>query len=59
MQYDSAVNSDLHKYFMNFTMAHLTAAASPAKLCLDFLSDNTVDLDMREIGRRRIPYRDL
>ena len=40
-------------------MDHLTAAASPKKLCLEFSSYETVDIEMAEIGRRRIPSRDL
>ena len=56
IQYDSTVNYAPYKYFLNFTIAHLIAAASPTKLCLDFSSGSTVDLDMKEIGRRRIPY---
>ena len=40
-------------------MSQLTADASPKKLCLEFSSGYTVDLEMKEIGRRRIPSRDL
>ena len=40
-------------------MAHLTAAEYPTKPCLYFFSGDTVDLEMKEIGRRRIPSRDL
>ena len=40
-------------------MAHLTSADSPTKLCIEFSSGNTVYLDMKEIGRRRIPSREL
>ena len=40
-------------------MAHITAAASPTKLCLDFSSVDTFDLKMKEIGRRWILSRDL
>ena len=53
------MNSDTHKYFLKFPMAQLTAAASPKNICLDFYSGNTVDIDMKEIGRRRIPSRYL
>ena len=40
-------------------MARLTEAASPTKLCLDFSSVDTVDLEMKYIGRRCIPSRDF
>ena len=40
-------------------MAHLTAAAFPTNLCLDFYIGDTVDIGMKDIGRRRIPSRDL
>ena len=40
-------------------MAHLSAAASPTNACLDFYSVDTIDLEMKEIGRRRIPSRNL
>ena len=59
LQSDSTMNYDIHKYFLKFPMAHLTTGASPKKICLDFSSGDTVDLDMKEIGRRRIPSRDL
>ena len=53
------MNYDPNKYFMNFPMAHLTAFSFPAELCIDFYSGNTVDLDMKDIGRRRITSREL
>ena len=40
-------------------MAHLNAAVSPENICLDFSCGDTVDIEMKEIGRRRIPSRDL
>ena len=40
-------------------MTHLTVAASPTKPYIDFSGGNTVDLDMKEIGCRRITSRDL
>ena len=43
--------SDPHKYFLNFLMARITAAASPTKLCLEVSSVDTVDIEMEEIGR--------
>ena len=49
---DSTVNSDHHKYFLRFPMVHLTAAAYTTNLCLEFSSGNTIDLEMKEIGRR-------
>ena len=59
LKYDSTVNYDPHKYFMNFPTAHLTSDASPTKLCLDFSSGKTVDLEMKDIGRRWILYIEL
>ena len=53
------MNYDPHKYFLNFPMAHLTAAASPKNLHLDFFSGDTVNLEMKEISRRHIPSRDF
>ena len=53
------MNPDPQKYFLDFPMSHLTATASPTKLCLEFSSGDTVDLEMKDIGRRRIPSRDL
>ena len=53
------MNSDPHKYFLDFPMAHLTAYFFSTKLFLDFYSDNTVDIEIKEIGRRRIPSRYL
>ena len=44
------MNYDPHKYFIKFSMSHLTVAASPTKPSLDFSSGYTVDLDMKEIG---------
>ena len=40
-------------------MDHLTAADYPTKLDLDFFSGITVDIDMKEKGRRHNPSRDL
>ena len=40
-------------------MAHLTEAAYPTKLCLDFYSGNTVYLEMKDISRRHINSRDF
>ena len=51
------MNSTPHKYFLNFTMAHLTVSDSPTKLCLYITSGNTVDLKMKSIGPRRITSR--
>ena len=53
------MNSDPQNYSLKFSIDHLTEYASTTKLCLDFSSGDTVDLDMKEIGRRRIPSRDL
>ena len=53
------MNYDPHKYFLKFPIDHLTAATSPTNLCLDFSSGDTVDIEMKDIGHRRIPYRDL
>ena len=50
---------DLQKYFLNFPVTHLTADASPTKLCLEFSSGDTIDLKMNEIGHRRIISRHL
>ena len=59
LQLDSIVNSAPHKYFINFPISHLNAAASTTKLCIDFSSSDTVDIKMKEIIRRQIPSRDL
>ena len=59
LQSDRTVNSDPHKYFLKFPMYHLTAAVYPTKLCLDFYTDKTVDIEIKYIGRRRITSRDL
>ena len=56
---DSTVNYDPPKYFLNFPMSHLTAYASPTKLCLDFHSGDNVDIDMKEISHRLITSRNL
>ena len=40
-------------------MEHLTVDDSPTKLCLEFSSGDNVDIDMKDIGRRRITSRDL
>ena len=48
LQSDSTMNSDPHNYFLNFTIAQLTVAASPTKTCLDFSSGNNVDLEMKK-----------
>ena len=57
LQSYSTLNSATHKYLLNFTMDHLTVAGSPKKLCLEFCSGETVEINMKEIGCRRIPYR--
>ena len=59
LKYDSKVNYDPHKYLMNFPMAHITVADSTTKIYLHFYIVDTVDVEMKEIGRRRIPSRDL
>ena len=59
LQSVSTVNYDTQKYLLNFHMAHITADDSPKNICLKFYNGSTVDLDMKEIGRRRIPSRDL
>ena len=56
---DSTVNYDPHKYFLDFSMAHLTTAASLTKLFLDFSSGDTVDIEMKDIGCRHIPSREF
>ena len=58
LKLDIAVNSVTKKFFINFLMAHFTADASPAKVYLELYSVDTIDLQMKEIGRRRI-FRDL
>ena len=47
LQYDSTVNSDPHKYFLDFPMDYLTADAYTTKVCLDFSSGYTVDIDIK------------
>ena len=59
LQWDSTMNYALPNYYLNFTLAHLTVATSSKKQCLDFSSGDTVDIEMKEIGLRRIPSRDL
>ena len=59
LQYDSTSNSDPHMYFLNFPMAYLTVAVSTKKLCLEFYSRDTFDIEMKDIGCRHIPSRDL
>ena len=44
---DSTVNTDTHKYFLIFPIAHLTVASSPKNIYLDFSSGNTVDIEMK------------
>ena len=44
------MNSSPYKYFLNFPMFHLTAAPYPTKLCIDFSSGDTVDLDMKKLA---------
>ena len=51
LQLDSTVNSAPHKYCLKFPMSHLTAAASPTKLCLEFYSGDTVDIKCSATGR--------
>ena len=53
------VNSAPHKYFLTFPIVHLTAATYTKNICLDFSSANTVDLEVKEIGRRCIPSSNL
>ena len=53
------MNSYPHNYFLNFSISQVTVAASTTKLYPDFSSGNNVDLDMKEIGHRRIPSRDF
>ena len=48
-----------HKYFLKLTMDHLTEAASPTKLCLEFYCSDTVDTKMKEIGHICITSRDF
>ena len=40
-------------------MVQINADASPKNICLEFFNFNTVDLEMKEIGRRRITSRYL
>ena len=40
-------------------MDHLTETDSPTHLCLGFSNGDTVDLEMKEIGRRQISSREL
>ena len=53
------MNYDPHNYFQNFPMSHLTEDASPKKLCLEFYSGEIVDLEMKEIVRKRITSREF
>ena len=53
------MNSDPHKFSLNFPMAHLNAFVSPKKTCLELSTGDTVDIDMKEIGCRRTPSRDV
>ena len=59
LQLENTVDSAPHKYFLNFTKNHLTAAAYPKKTFFDFSSGVTVYLEMNEIGRGCIPSRDF
>ena len=54
-----SVNFDPHKYFVKISVDHLTVAASTTDICLDFSSGDTVDLEMKENGCRRIPSREF
>ena len=51
------MNYDTEKYFLNLPIAHLTVADFTTKICIDFSSGDTVHIEMKEIGRRRIPFR--
>ena len=53
------MNYDTHKYFLNFIMAHTSESSSPTKLCIEFSSDKTFDIETKEIGRRCIPFRNV
>ena len=59
LQFYSTVNCYPQKYFLNFPMGNLTSAASPTRLCLEFSSGDAVDIEMKEIGCRQIPSREL
>ena len=47
LQLDSTLNSDPLKNFLNFPISHLAVSVSTTKLCLEFSSDDTVDLEMK------------
>ena len=47
LKYDSTMKYAPKKYFLKIPMAHITEAASPTKLCLEFSNDDTVDLKMK------------
>ena len=40
-------------------MDHLTASASTKYICLEFSRGDTIDIEMKDIGCRSIPSRDL
>ena len=49
------MNSASYKHFLTFSMDHLNEAASTIKPCIDFSGGETIDIEMKEMGRRRIP----
>ena len=56
---DITVNYATHKDFLKLPMTHLNAADSPTKLCIEFYSGNTVDLETKGICCSCIPSKDL
>ena len=54
LQFDCTLNSDTHKYFLNFPISHPLVYDSTTNRCLNFSIGGTVDLDMKEIDRREI-----
>ena len=56
---DITVNYATHKDFLKLPMTHLNAADSPTKLCIEFSSGNTVDLETKGICCSCIPSKDL
>ena len=47
LQSDITVNCAPHNYFQGYAMAHLTMASYPTKLCLEYSSGDTIDLEMK------------
>ena len=47
LKYDSTLNSDPHKYFLKISMDNLTLDFSPTKICPDFYSGDTVDIEIK------------